>query len=933
MAAAAPDLPQRPVRKETQKMSNRSIHSNTIPNTNLDETKKNEARSWLAACNIPVLGGDGATESPDHGRHETIEGEPPEVDPQPTEEQIVSWLSALMAQDQVVELRALDVSTPDYAKPHTVSGYFDLEHRRDLAASALNLSESASGVYFTFNPVNPDLLARRMNRVAPMQKGDGATEADALCRRWLFIDVDSERPSGISATDEEKANSRETAELVRDHLRALDWPDPILADSGNGYHLLYRIDLPAAADADNLVKKVLRALAARFDTPTVKIDHQVGNRARLTKLYGTVARKGDETATRPYRSSRILEIPESITVVASELLEAVAAEAPAPQVVSDTAARQVLLPGSDESTVLNRARAYLAKIPGGVSGEYGHNRTFHVACVLVRDFCLTQEAALPLLREWNQKCEPPWTEKELDHKLDGAIKKEGPRGRLLAATNRPPDQPLAVPAHGCAPSSPVAQEGVPDLDDPHRLARWFLARHYQDGDGPRLRFWREEWWRWHRGAYSTLKDEDLRAQLWAALEPALNCPGESESKQEAEHASKGRTRSRKVTSHLITNVRGALTGLTLVDKDVEQPAWLAPDGTATSLPLLALQNGLLNVDRLLDGAESDLLQPLTPAWFSPICLPYEYNPSAPCPRWMAFLDRNLEGDAERIAMLQEWFGYCLTPDTSQQKFLLLEGEGCNGKSVACAVLAALLGEGNVTHVPLEAFQQRFALTQTVGKLANIASEVGEIDRVAEGLLKSFTSGDRMLFDRKGISPIEALPSARLVLATNNRPRFADRSGGVWRRMLLLPFRVEIQAQERVYGMDKSAWWLASGELPGIFNWAIAGLRRLREQKHFTQPKVCSEALEEYRTDCNPARVFLLEHCEADPASLVNCQVLYGHYSSWCNLSGYQRLGNRAFGLELRRQFPGVDRTRPGTRSKREYTYTGLKYTGPYYPPW
>src|SRR5262249_19280874 len=157
------------------------------------------------------------------------------------------------------------------------------------------------------------------------------------------------------------------------------------------------------------------------------------------------------------------------------------------------------------------------------------------------------------------------------------------------------------------------------------------------------------------------------------------------------------------------------------------------------------------------------------------------------------------------ALLQEWFGCCLLFDTTHQSFLVLEGEGSNGKSVVCAVLAALLGTDNVSHVPLENFGQRFALTQTLGKLANIASEVGEIDKAAEGTLKAFTSGDRMTFDRKGIAPVEAMPTARLVLATNNRPRFTDRSGGLWRRMLLMPFQVEIQAHERVYGMDKPAW--------------------------------------------------------------------------------------------------------------------------------
>ncbi len=131
-----------------------------------------------------------------------------------------------------------------------------------------------------------------------------------------------------------------------------------------------------------------------------------------------------------------------------------------------------------------------------------------------------------------------------------------------------------------------------------------------------------------------------------------------------------------------------------------------------------------------------------------------------------------------------------------------------------------------------------------------------MDKAAEGFLKSFTSGDLMQFDRKFKPPIQTVPTARLILATNNRPRFSDRSGGLWRRMILIPFRITIAENDpgRVFGMDKPEWWEASGELPGVFNWALAGLDRLRQQDRFTQSQVCEQALADYRTENNPARI-------------------------------------------------------------------------------
>lgn len=109
---------------------------------------------------------------------------------------------------------------------------------------------------------------------------------------------------------------------------------------------------------------------------------------------------------------------------------------------------------------------------------------------------------------------------------------------------------------------------------------------------------------------------------------------------------------------------------------------------------------------------------------------------------------------------------------------------------------------------------RFQLTQTIDKLANICAEVGEISTVAEGVLKQFTAGDRMYFDRKGIPGVERYPTARLILATNNRPRFRDRSEGIWRLMILVPFRYTVPQERK----DRDLKNKLRGELAGIFLW-------------------------------------------------------------------------------------------------------------------
>jgi putative DNA primase/helicase len=458
------------------------------------------------------------------------------------------------------------------------------------------------------------------------------------------------------------------------------------------------------------------------------------------------------------------------------------------------------------------------------------------------------------------------------------------------------------------PETPEQRQPVQEaVDDPHRLAKVFLDHQGKDDQGRvTLRFWRDQWWRWTGTHYRSLEKNDLRAEITATAKAAIDDWTRIHDV----------TTTKKVTHHLVTNILQALGGLVLVPADTEQPAWLG--SLKMHAACLSMANGLVDLEQCLVDQAIDP-QPHTPELFTQVHLSYPYERTAACPRWDAFLGEVLEDDQERIALLQEWFGYCLTPETSRQKFLMLEGDGANGKSVVCETLAALLGKENVSHVPLELFGQRFQLTQTLGRLANIAAEVGELDKAAEGTLKAFTSGDRMYFDRKGLPGVEAYPTARLVLSTNNRPRFSDRSSGLWRRMILLPFRVAIPEEWQ----DHQLAARLRQELPGIFCWAIAGLRRLQAQGHFTTAQVCAEAIEDYRVESNPARQFLQEHVEKAPEDIVSCKELYQQYRQWCDESGYRPLGDRTFGKEVMRLFPSTRRRHLGSRDKREWHYEGI----------
>lgn len=507
-----------------------------------------------------------------------------------------------------------------------------------------------------------------------------------------------------------------------------------------------------------------------------------------------------------------------------------------------------------------------------------------------------------------------------------------PQGQAGSVVTRP------VSAAAKAAASPIEDE-----DDPHRLARINLEKYATHENGATLRRWRDEWYTWKpsRGCYRKITEGELRARITMSIKQEFD-----RLNIEAQETSTEVPRTKKVTSSLVTNVLNASASMVIVSSNTELMTWISKDGSKSRRNYVSMANGILDLDRALENRPEDdlgdVMIPHTPEWFSTVCLPYAFDPTATCQKWQAFLEKNLEMDPERIKILQEWAGYLLLPDTSEQKFLVLEGEGANGKSVYCAAIAAMIGQDNCSHVPLEIFGDRFSKTQTIGKLVNISADVGELDKVAEGYLKSFTSGDVMFFDRKNMDPINCTPTARLIMACNNRPRFSDRSSGIWRRMLLIPWMVQIATQDRVRNMDKPWWWEQSGELPGIFNWALQGLARLRKQHGFTSSSKSKDALEDYQIETNPARAFLTEHlAQLTPDDIaflknhgardgqkwaVKSQDLYRLYVIWCDTHGYRPLGERVFGKEVRRVFPLASREKGGKTGQRFYYYMNIHFT-------
>lgn len=436
-----------------------------------------------------------------------------------------------------------------------------------------------------------------------------------------------------------------------------------------------------------------------------------------------------------------------------------------------------------------------------------------------------------------------------------------------------------------------------------------IAEDYLAARGETIRCWRGSFYRWTGTHYEEVAVSDMTASVITFL-------------QQVSRKAAGA----RVAAEVIANVKA----LTFVPSNVDSPVLLLHDGPALAPPnLIPMANGVFDVEKYVAG--DDPLTPHTPDLFILHSLPYGYVTGAESPTFHEIMKRNLP-DPEYRAFLQEWLGLNLVSESTFEAFMIFTGEAGTGKTVTCTVLSTMLGPASVSAIPLEAFNpvRTFPLTALVGKLANVAEEIGECDKAAEGLLKQLVTGSPVTIERKYGDPFQLRNRARLTFATNVLPRFADRSNGIWRRMLILPFSQVVPEEERDRRYLDSEWWIESGELPGVFLWALEGLRRLRARDRFKEPVECRKIREDYKRDSNPAATFLRDNCAEKIMSTVPSPALYKAYAVHVREHGHHALSETLFAREVRRQFPFAEKTpnpvwQPGGTKTR--LWMGLRFDG------
>jgi hypothetical protein len=273
---------------------------------------------------------------------------------------IMQGIAAMFVETDIVEVRV-----PKAGKYKTISGYFRVGDGKLLAEALQKLSGQYDGIYVTLNPCKEALYARAADRLEYRAQVT-TSDHDILRRIHLLIDIDPVRPAGVSATDDEIKQAREVTAAVFKHLKALGWAMPLTAKSGNGFHLIYNIDLPNDVESMELIKTVLKALATQFNTEFAKVDTSVFNAARIVKAYGTLSAKGDDTEDRPHRVAEVMSYPEGLVTLAQ--LQALAGT----QIAAATPSTAPAFTGTSTSTVFT---------PEKIEAFLEHHGVAHGPCI------------------------------------------------------------------------------------------------------------------------------------------------------------------------------------------------------------------------------------------------------------------------------------------------------------------------------------------------------------------------------------------------------------------------------------------------------------------------------------------------------------------------------------------------------------------------
>jgi P4 family phage/plasmid primase-like protien len=780
-------------------------------------------------------------------------------------------LAVLVAPKQAFEIRILNPHRPGRNwQPAVTFGYFDDPALVVEALGALRL-DGAKGIYITLNPIEPTLLARSHNRFSDAKNDSTTPDKYILSRRWLLIDFDPARPPDISSSDDEKAAAYESCSLIQEALQAAGWPAPIVADSGNGYHQLYRVDLPAS---DDRIKLCLQALDLRFSDAAVKIDTAVFNASRIVKLYGTKTMKGDDCPAlgRPHRMSRLLQVPDNIESVPVNLLTALAEDAlPDEEPKPTTGTRDPIRWGQtgwDKARMEDFIRKNLSHCDSGPATPYAGGMKWVLrVCPFnpehdKRSAVIVMRASGALgFRCQHDSCQGKnW--KTLRAMCEPKTEKSG-KGETPVVETATGDENLA------------AQYGPPILLNenaaPRDINQMFVAARFARDNlilhEPNLSMFYA--YDEPTGLWKPKTESRVVVEMGDTLPALLDTYGA---------APLLRKRSETFMAQLVRFLKG------MIEK---------PEAFQHRAPIIHVGNGVLHLDE-----DPPTFHACSPDYYSRNRSEICYDPTAKCPRFLNELLKPALPDDD-ISLLQRYAGMCLLGGNPAHRFLVMRGTAGGGKSTLVEIIETVIGPHNVTQMRVHLLTERFEIAGFMGKTLLCGKDVpGDfLDNRAAHVLKPLTGGDRLSAEQKNVKHrFDVIGDFGVIITTNTRLHVRlDSDTEAWRRrMLIIDFNQPPTAKPIPYFAKE----LIRTEGSGILNWCIEGaIRLLAELKEFGHVQLSDaqkQRVDALLCESDSVRHFVTKCVIPNPTGDVTVAELLTAYNDFCETQDWQAVTVRQF---------------------------------------
>ena len=266
-------------------------------------------------------------------------------------------------------------------------------------------------------------------------------------------------------------------------------------------------------------------------------------------------------------------------------------------------------------------------------------------------------------------------------------------------------------------------------------------------------------------------------------------------------------------------------------------------------------------------------------------IPVNYDPNAYCADLDKCLNKTFCGDREVIDLFEEMVGYMLIKNCRFRKGFLCYGGGSNGKSTILNLLKRFIGESNCSTIEMEKLSDKFKTAELENKLVNIGDDINRKDITDTGLLKKLFTGESVTVERKNADPFVLKSYAKLIFSCNEIPRIADKSHGMYSRLMLIPFTATFSSADEDFDPFIEDKITTDESLSYLLNMALRGLRRLLANNDFTYPTVVKKALEAYKTDNSTVLTWIAEeNISLETLMSDTTDRLFSDFKDWCNRS-------------------------------------------------